>query len=78
MSVSADTLHSISAPDRLDTQMGALESVDGVPGVQTVETVYDHLDYVHALNAFLNGFAEASSTRCTRAFRRRGQRAIRS
>jgi hypothetical protein len=61
MTVSSETLHSISTPDRLDTRLGTLESVDGVPSAQTVEAVYDHLDFVHALNVFLNGYAGAST-----------------
>ena len=61
MSVSSETLHSISTPDRLETRLGALELVDGVPTRETTETVYDHLDFTHALNAFLNGFPGAST-----------------
>jgi len=38
-----------------------LDFIDGVPSPATVELVYDHLDYVHALNVFLNGFAGAST-----------------
>ena len=31
------------------------------PSAKTVETLYDHLDYVHALNAFLTAFPAAST-----------------
>jgi hypothetical protein len=58
---SSETLHSISAPDRLETRLGALEFVDGVPTRETAKTVYDHLDFAHALNAYLNGFPGAST-----------------
>jgi hypothetical protein len=61
MTVSRDTLRSISTPDQLETRLGTLEFVNGVPRSETVETVYDHLDYVHALNVFLNGYAGAST-----------------
>ena len=61
MTVSSETLHSISTPDRLETRLGMLEFVDGVPTRETAETVYDHLDFAHALNVFLNGFPGAST-----------------
>ena len=52
MTVSSETLRSISTPERLETRLGTLEFVDGVPSGETVETVYDHLDFVHALNVY--------------------------
>jgi hypothetical protein len=61
MSVTTETLRSIATPDRLETRLGALELVDGVPTRETTETVYDHLDFAHALNVFLNGFPGAST-----------------
>ena len=61
MTVSSETLRSISTPDQLGSRLGTLEFVNGVPRSKTVETVYDHLDYVHALNVFLNGYAGAST-----------------
>jgi hypothetical protein len=61
MTVSSETLRSISTPEQLKTRLGALDFIDGVPSPGTVELVYDHLDYVHALNVFLNGFAGAST-----------------
>lgn len=61
MSVSGETLQAISTPDRLESRLGPLDFVDGVPSAETTERVYDHLDFVHALNVFLNGFAGAST-----------------
>jgi hypothetical protein len=61
MTVSHETLRSIGTPERLDTRIGALELVDGVPTGDTAERVYEHLDFVHALNVFLNGYAGAST-----------------
>jgi hypothetical protein len=58
---SSETLRSISTPQQLQTRLGTLEFVNGVPRSETVQTVYDHLDYVHALNVFLNGYAGAST-----------------
>jgi hypothetical protein len=37
-----------------------LDFIDGVPSPATVSSC-THLDYVHALNVFLNGFAGAST-----------------
>ena len=56
MTVSSETLRSISTPERLDSRLGTLEFVDGVPSGETVETVYDHLDFVHGLNVYLDGY----------------------
>ena len=61
MTVSGETLRSISAPDQLDSRLGKLDFVDGVPSPGTSELVYDHLDFVHGLNAYLNGFPGAST-----------------
>ncbi len=61
MTVSSATVQSISAPERLDSRLGTLEFVDGVPSRETSELVYDHLDFVHGLNAYLNGFPGAST-----------------
>src|SRR5512132_2434090 len=68
MSLSGQTLHSISAPDRLDSRVGTLESVDGVPSVETAELVYDHLDFVHGLNVYLDGFAAPSTYAIRKGF----------
>ena len=61
MSVSTETLHSISTPEQVDSRLGMLDFVDGVPSPETSELVQDHLDFVHALNAYLNGFPGAST-----------------
>ena len=72
MTVSSETLRSISTPEQLETRLGTLEFVNGVPRSGTVETVYDHLDYVHALNVFLNGYAGASTVALRRGLEEAG------
>jgi hypothetical protein len=72
MSVSSETLHSIATPERLDTRVGALDFVDGVPSRESAETVYDHLDFVHGLNVFLNGYAGASTIAMRKGFQEAG------
>ena len=72
MTVSTETLASISTPERLDTRLGTLEFVDGVPKGETAELVYDHLDFVHALNVYLDGFAGASTYAIRKGFHEAG------
>jgi hypothetical protein len=70
--VPAETLRSISAPDRVDSRLGTMDFVDGFPSPETSELVYDHLDFVHALNVFLNGFAGASTYALRKGFHEAG------
>ena len=65
-------LRSISAPDRFDSRVGTLESVDGVPSSETAGLVYDHLDFVHALNVYLDNFAGASTYALRKGFHEAG------
>jgi hypothetical protein len=58
--VSAETLRSISTPDRVDSRLGTLEFRDGAPTAATAELLYDHLDFVHGMEAFINAFPGAS------------------
>ena len=69
---SAAVIKSISTPHRVDSRLGALEFTDGFPSSKTSELVYDHLDYVHALNVFLNGFAGASTYALRKGFHEAG------
>ena len=59
--LAADVLARLSTPDVVESRIGALEFTDGAPGAKTVERLYDHLDFVHALNAFLTAFPAAST-----------------
>ena len=58
--VSAETLRSISTPDRVESRLGTLEFRDGAPTKATAELLYDHLDFVHGMEAFINAFPGAS------------------
>jgi len=58
--VSAETLRSISTPDRVVSRLGTLEFRDGAPTKATAELLYDHLDFVHGMEAFINAFPGAS------------------
>jgi hypothetical protein len=72
MTVSSETLRSLGTPDQLTTRLGSLQFVDGVPSSDTVETVYDHLDFVHGLNVYLDGFAGASTYAIWKGFQEAG------
>jgi hypothetical protein len=72
MTVSDETLASISAPERLESRLGTLEFTDGVPSAKTAEAIYDQLDFVHGLNAYLNGFPGASTLALRKGFQDAG------
>jgi hypothetical protein len=59
--ISKETLESISIPDFVDSRIGALEFPNGAPSKETVAKAYDHLDFLHGVNVFLNAFAGAST-----------------
>jgi hypothetical protein len=67
--VSAEVLASLSTPDRVESRIGELEFTDGAPARKTVETLYEHLDFVHAVNAFLAAFPAASTHALREGFR---------
>jgi hypothetical protein len=58
--MSAETLRSISTPDLVESRLGTLEFRDGAPTKATAELLYDHLDFVHGMEAFINAFPGAS------------------
>lgn len=45
---------SITTPDRVETRIGTLQFTDGMPSHDTLDKVYDHLDFTHAFEAFVN------------------------
>ena len=51
----------LSTPDVVESRIGTLGFSDGAPDAKTVERLYDHLDFVHAFNAFLTAFPAAST-----------------
>ncbi len=59
--VSKEVLESISIPNFVDSRIGRLEFTDGAPNQESVDKIYDHLDFMHAVNAYMNAFAGAST-----------------
>jgi hypothetical protein len=66
--VSAETLTSISTPDRVETRLGTLEFDDGAPSEKTAARLYDNLDFMHGVEAFINSFPGASLAAMRRGF----------
>ncbi|MCZ2523635.1 DUF1254 domain-containing protein [Streptomyces sp. HB2AG] len=62
------TVDSVSTPERVETRLGTLEFPLGVPTEETQRRIHDHLDHVHALNAFLNAYRGVSTWATRRAF----------
>ena len=58
--VPAQTLKSISIPDKVNTPIGTLEFFDGVPIGNTVQAVYDNLDRSCALGVYLDNIGAVS------------------
>ncbi|MCM2579322.1 DUF1254 domain-containing protein [Streptomyces meridianus] len=69
---SAETLASISVPDRLETVFGALDFFDGMPLPGTVTRSYDALDLLRGIEVFLNCVPGASMVAMRRGLRSLG------
>jgi hypothetical protein len=50
----------VTTPDRAETRLGTLDFTDGMPSPATLDKVYDHLDFVHAFEAFVNALQGVS------------------
>ena len=50
----------IQTPDRVETRIGALEFRDGFPTDDTAQRLFDHLDFVRAVEVFLQCVPAAS------------------
>ena len=50
----------IMTPDRVETRIGALEFTDGFPTTETVDRVFDNLDFMRAVEVFLQCIPAAS------------------
>jgi hypothetical protein len=59
--VTEETLASISTPDRVESRLGTLAFDDGAPSEETAQLLYDHLDFLHGVEAFLSTFRGASA-----------------
>ncbi len=60
LATSADIPDGVAIPELVETRIGLLEFKDGAPSERTVEKIYDNLDFVRALDAYMNGYQLAS------------------
>jgi hypothetical protein len=68
MSLSTGSLASIATPDTVETRLGTLRFDDGAPTPETAERLYDHLDFMRAVDAYLNSYQGASIHAIRRGF----------
>ncbi|UZJ32375.1 DUF1254 domain-containing protein [Streptomyces endophytica] len=66
---SAETLASISVPDRLETAFGPMDFFDGMPLPDTVTRGYDALDLLRGIEVFLNCLPGATMVAMRRGLR---------
>ena len=59
---------SITTPDNVESRLGTLEFNDGAPSEATAALLYDHLDFVHGVEAFLGALPGASLAAVRRAY----------
>jgi len=60
MKMTTEVPEGISTPDRLETRLGTLTSIDGVPDRETTQLVVDNLDFQRAVKAYLDCLPIAS------------------
>jgi hypothetical protein len=58
----------ITTPDKVETRIGTLDFTDGAPSKATLEKVYDHIDFTHAYEAFVNTMQGVSLVAARRGF----------
>lgn len=51
---------SLATPDRVESRIGRLDFRDGAPSKETLDRVYDHIDFTHAYEAFVNTLSGVS------------------
>ena len=60
LQTSADLPENVAVPKFMETRLGMLEFHDGAPSDETVKKVYENLDFIHAFEAYMNGYQLAS------------------
>jgi len=67
-SAQTDIPKSVITPDSIETRLGTLKFKDGVPDAATTQKLYDELDYIHAVDAFINGYPLVSQQALRKGF----------
>lgn len=70
--VSPQTMQSISTPDKVQSALGVLAFRDGMPDAATSQKMYDEADYLHGVDAFVNGYAPVSQWAIRKGFKDAG------
>jgi hypothetical protein len=68
MSATTGVPASITTPDAVPSRLGTLEFDDGAPTPDTAERIYDNLDFMRAVEAYLNSIQGASLIAIRRGF----------
>jgi hypothetical protein len=64
---------SLATPNKVVTaQLGTLNFKDGVPDAATTQKLYDELDYIHAVDAFMNGYRAVNQLAIRKGFIKNG------
>jgi hypothetical protein len=58
----------VATPDRVETRLGTLNFKDGVPDAATTQKLYDELDYIRAVEAFINAYPGLSQFALRKGF----------
>ncbi|HTE31469.1 MAG TPA: DUF1254 domain-containing protein [Chryseolinea sp.] len=62
-----------STPDKVQTaRFGTLNFKDGAPDAATTQKLYDELDYIHAVNAFMEGYPLVNQLALRKGFIKNG------
>jgi hypothetical protein len=60
MKMTTDIPESITTPEKIESRLGVLEFPSGFPTEDTAEKIYEHLDFMHGVEAFLYALPGAS------------------
>lgn len=63
---------SLATPDKVSSKLGVLNFKDGIPDAATTQKLYDELDYIHAVDAFMNSYPAVNMLAIRKGFIRNG------
>ena len=64
--------NAVITPDAIETRLGTLNFKDGIPDSATAQKLFDEIDYVHAFEAVIGGYAAVNQLALLKAFRAAG------
>src|SRR5512132_1672293 len=70
--MTTDMPKSITTPDQVQSRLGTLNFKDGIPDNATAQKLFDELDYVHAVETVINGYAVVNQLALLKGFRAAG------